>query len=81
MRISFYSFQQQNASPVARDKLGRQCAHMAVLSDSLLPLKFLVEEMKVDVTSSVDYSGMTALHIAAKVMTDKNFEIPGQHFG
>ncbi|XP_046857409.1 ankyrin repeat domain-containing protein 16-like [Xenia sp. Carnegie-2017] len=61
----------QQASPVARDKLGRQCAHMAVLSDSLLPLKYLVEEMKVDVTSSVDYSGMTALHIAAKEGNDE----------
>ena len=55
-----------HARPEARDKLGRQCIHVAAQSGSLLSLRFLVDEMKIDVQNATDLSGMTALHIAAK---------------
>ena len=50
------------------DKLGRQCVHISAQSGCLLSLKFLHDKANVDVHNSTDYSKMTALHIAAKVL-------------
>ncbi|XP_028406323.1 ankyrin repeat domain-containing protein 16-like [Dendronephthya gigantea] len=55
-----------HARSEARDKLGRQCIHIAAQSGSLSSLKFLVDTEKVDVQNGTDFSGMTALHVAAK---------------
>ena len=49
------------------DKLGRQCIHISAQSGHLTSLKYMVNEQKIDINDAADHSGMTPLHIAAKV--------------
>lgn len=55
------------ASPTATDQLGAQPLHQAAVTGQQAALRFLVQELDVDVNQRVENTHLTALHYAAKV--------------
>ena len=51
----------------AEDNLGRQGIHLAAQAGNLESVKFLCEIRNVDVSVITSVSGVTPLHVAAKV--------------
>lgn len=57
----------KQASPTAADVLGSQPLHQVAVSGQDEALRFLVQDLKVDVNQRVTGVELTALHYAAKV--------------
>ncbi|XP_056878470.1 ankyrin repeat domain-containing protein 16 isoform X2 [Takifugu flavidus] len=61
--------EKHQASPTATDLLGAQPLHQAAVTGQQAALRFLVQELDVDVNQRVENTHLTALHYAAKRFT------------